>query len=263
MADDLQHLLDRIRSTSLGDQGFELRREILADTTPVPVFGNFQVSKIVSIALNPSSNEFPSKKGSRRLVHLADLGLPSDHYQCGSDSMSEAQAKQILGQCVEYFENNSYKWFDTAAMALKIGFDASFYMKDDTTVRACHTDLFPWATRAFSSLDKTLQQKFKRENQAFLQWFLSREIVTNIVILGGSTWKELNADFEFKSNLRERPKMVDAPLFEYGSVMLGEVRKPYFYSSKGPSARGSDAYKKEFHGAFGDFIRNALGRIQE
>ena len=258
---DEKVVLDRILSASLRDQSDELRREILADTTPVPVFGNFQVSQIVSIALNPSSNEFPLKKSSRRLVHLADLGLPTDYYQRGLDSMSESQAKKILEQCVHYFENNSYKWFDTAAMALKIGFDASFYKKDDTTVRACHTDLFPWATRAFSTLDKSLQQKFKRENQAFLQWFLSREIVTNIVILGGSTWKELNTDFEFKSNLRERPKMEDAPVFEYGTVMLGEVRKPYFYSSKGPSARGSDAYKKEFHEAFGKFIKNAQGCI--
>jgi hypothetical protein len=263
MADDQHYLLNRIRSVSLRDQNDELRREILADTTPVPVFGNYQLAQIVSIALNPSSNEFPSKKSSRRLVHLADLGLPADYYQRGLDSMSEAQAKKILGHCVEYFENNSYKWFDTAAIALKIGFDASFYKKDDTTVRACHTDLFPWATRAFSNLDKTLQQKFKRENQAFLQWFLSRAIVTNIVIFGGSTWKELNSDFEFKFNLRERPKIEDAPMFEYGTVMLGNVCKPYFYSSKGPSARGSDAFKKEFHGAFGDFIRNALGRIQE
>ncbi len=255
--DNENRILDRIQSASLRDQSEELRREILVDTTPVPVFGNYQVSQIVSIALNPSSNEFPARKSSRRLVHLADLGLPTDYYQRGLYSMSEAQAKKILEHCVQYFENNSYKWFDTAAMALKIGFDASFYKKDDTSVRACHTDLFPWATRAFSTLDKTLQQMFKAENQAFLQWFLSREIVTNIVILGGSTWKELNTDFEFNSNLRERPKIEDSPVFEYGIVMLGNVPKRYFYSSKGPSARGSDAYKKEFHEAFGQFIKDA------
>jgi hypothetical protein len=258
--DNEKSMLLRIQSASLRDEGDELRREILADTTPVPVFGNYQVSQIVSIALNPSSNEFPTKKSSRRLVHLADLGLSTDYYQRGLNSMSEDQAKKVLDQCVKYFENNSYKWFDTAAMALKIGFDASFYKKDGTTMRACHTDLFPWATRAFSTLDKTLQQKFKRENQAFLQWFLSREIVTNIVILGGSTWKELNTDFEFKSNLRERPKIEDAPVFEYGNVMLGNVPKRYFYSSKGPSARGSDAYKKEFHEAFGEFIAQVQGK---
>lgn len=90
-----QYLLDRIRSTSLGYQSDELRQEILADTTPVPVFGDHQVSQIVSIALNPSSNEFPAKKSSRRLVHLSDLGLPSDYYQRGLVSMSEAQAGKI------------------------------------------------------------------------------------------------------------------------------------------------------------------------
>ena len=261
MADDHHYPLDRIRSASLGDESDELRREILADTTPVPVFGDYKVSQIVTIALNPSSKEFPAKKSNRRLVHLADLGLPADYYQRGLDSMSEEQAKKILEQCVQYFENNSYKWFDTATIAIKNGFGASFYKKDDTTVRACHTDLFPWATRAFSTLDKTFQQKFKKENQAFLKWFLSRDIVTNIVILGGSTWKELITDFEFETNHRERPVMEDAPVFEYGNMMLGHVRKPYFYSSKGPSARGSDAYKKEFHAAFGEFIKNVQARI--
>jgi hypothetical protein len=262
MADDEKYLLDRIRSTSLGNASDELRREILADTTPVPVFGDYRVSQIVSIALNPSSNEFPAKKSNRRLVHLSDLGLPAEHYQLGSDSMSEVQAKKILEQCLQYFENNSYKWFDTAAMALKIGFDASFYKKDQTTVRACHTELFPWATRAFSTLDNDLQRKFKRENQAFLQWFLSREIVTSVVILGGSTWRELNTEFEFLATHRVRPKIDEAPVFECGTLTIGKVSKPYFYSSKGPSARGSDLHKREIHETFGEFIKGAQGRLR-
>lgn len=262
MADDEKYLLDRIRSTSLGNESDELRREILADTTPVPVFGDYRVSQIVSIALNPSSNEFPAKKANRRLVHLSDLGLPAEHYQHGSDSMSEVQAKKVLEQCMQYFENNSYKWFDTAAMALKIGFDASFYKKDETKVRACHTDLFPWATRAFSTLDKGLQQKFKRENRAFLQWFLSRDLVTSVVILGSSTWRELNSEFEFNATHRERPKIDEAPLFEYGIFAVGSVSKRYFYSSKGPSARGSDLQKREIHEAFGEFIKESQRRLR-
>lgn len=261
MADDEKHLLDRIRSTSLGNESDELRCEILADTTPVPVFGDYRVSQIVSIALNPSSNEFPAKKSNRRLVHLSDLGLSAEHYQHDSDSMSEVQAKKILEKCVQYFENNSYKWFDTAAIALKIGFDASFYKKDETKVRACHTDLFPWATRAFSTLDKGLQKKFKRENQAFLKWFLSRDLVTSVVILGGSTWGELGSEFDFKSIHGERPKIDEAPVFECGTVAVGSVSKPYFYSSKGPSARGSDLHKKEIHEAFGKFIKESQGRV--
>lgn len=262
MADDEKYLLDRIRSTSLGNESDELRREILADTTPVPVFGDYRVSQIVSIALNPSSNEFPAKKANRRLVHLSDLGLPAEHYQHGSDSMSEVQAKKVLEQCVQYFENNSYKWFDTAAMALTIGFDASFYKKDETKVRACHTDLFPWATRAFSTLDKGLQQKFKRENQAFLQWFLSRDLVTSVVILGESSWKELINEFEFKATHREQPEIDEAPMFEFGTFTIGSVSKPYFYNSKGPSAWGSDLYKREVHEAFGRFIKASQGRLR-
>jgi hypothetical protein len=256
-SDDEQIFLNRIRSASLGLEGGELRSEILADTTPVPVFGDYQVSQIVSIALNPSSNEFPLKKIDRRLVHLSDLDLPPDFYQRGLDSMSDAQAKKILKQCVEYFESNSYKWFDTAAMALKIGFGASFYKKDETDVRACHTDLFPWATRAFSTLDKSLQKKFKRENQAFLQWFLSREIVTSIVILGESTWKALDSEFEFKATHQAQPKINETTVFEFGTLTIGSVSKTYFYNSKGPSAWGTDLQKREIHEDFGRFIKEA------
>jgi hypothetical protein len=247
-------LINRIRSLSLGLEKEDLRREILADTTPVPIFGEYRLSPVVSIALNPSSNEFPAKKNSRRLVHLSDLDLPPDFYQRGLDSMSEVQANKILEKCAYYFENNSYKWFDTAAIALKIGFGASFYEGNQAEVRACHTDLFPWATRAFSTLDKELQQRFKRENNDFLKWFLSRDLVSSIVILGGSTWKELNKEFDFEMTHQLRPDINDAPIFHSGTLTIDSVQKRFFYSSKGPSARGSDAHKREIHEAFGAFI---------
>ena len=117
-----KQIIERIQSKLLKNEDTELRKEIIADTTPVPVFGDYRNSKIVSIALNPSSNEFPAKKSNRRLVHLSDLSISPKYYQDGLGTMSEGDATKILDQCVKYFENNSYKWFDTASVALKIGF---------------------------------------------------------------------------------------------------------------------------------------------
>lgn len=250
-------LIERIQSKLLKKESAELRSEIILDTTPVPVFGDFRISEIVSIALNPSSNEFPTKKANRRLVHLSDLSISPNYYQDGLSSMSETQALKILEQCVKYFENNSYKWFDTASVALKIGFQASFYEKDKAHVRACHTDIFPWATKAFSTLSANLRQEFKDENQNFLSWFLSRDQVTNLVILGNSTWREIESVIRFNAIYKETPKLEQPPTFEYGTFEINGNHKPYFYNSKGPSARGSDAEKHEIHELFGNFIKTA------
>lgn len=248
--------IERIQSQALKNASPEMRSEIILDTTPVPVFGDFRISEIVSIALNPSSNEFPAKKSNRRLVHLSDLNISPYYYQHGLDSMSEIHATKILEQCAKYFENNSYKWFDTAALALKVGFGASYYAKDKTEIRACHTDIFPWATNAFSTLSANLQREFKEENQKFLRWFLSRDQVTSLVILGNSTRKEIEGVLGFNALHKEIPNIMQPPTFEYGTFEIDGVRKSYFYSSKGPSARGRDAEKYEVHNLFGDFIRS-------
>ncbi len=248
-------IIERIQSKLLKNESSELRNEIIADTTPVPVFGDYKNSQIVSIALNPSSNEFPAKKSNRRLVHLSDLGISPKYYQDGLDTMSEINATRILEQCVKYFENNSYKWFDTASVALRIGFGASYYKGDKIDIRACHTDIFPWATRAFSTLNSDLQRKFKEENQKFLDWFLKRDQVTNLVILGNSTWREIESVIKFKPIHRETPEIVQPPTFEYGTFEIDGIKKPYFFNSKGPSAHGSDAQKLKIHELFGHFIK--------
>lgn len=251
-----EQMIERIQSKLLKNQTTELRKEIILDTTPVPVFGDYKNSQIVSIALNPSSNEFPAKKSNRRLVHLSDLGISSKYYQDGLDTMSEINATKILEQCVKYFENNSYKWFDTASVALKKGFGASYYKDDKSDFQACHTDIFPWATRAFSTLNSNLQRKFKEENQNFLDWFLKRDQVTNLVVLGNSTWREIESVIKFKPMHRETPEIEQPPTFEYGTFVIDGIEKPYYFNSKGPSAHGSDAQKFRIHESFGEFIKS-------
>jgi hypothetical protein len=251
-----QQMIERIQSKLLKNESPELRSEIIVDTTPVPVFGDYKKSQIVSIALNPSSNEFPAKKSNRRLVHLSDLGISPRYYQDGLGTMPETSAAKILEHCEKYFENNSYKWFDTASVAIKRGFGASYYKDDKLDLRACHTDIFPWATRAFSTLNSNLQRRFKEENHSFLNWFLKRDQVTNLVILGNSTWREIESVIKFEPLHRENPEIEQPPTFECGTFEIDGIRKPYFFNSKGPSAHGSDAQKLKIHELFGSFIKN-------
>lgn len=250
-----QLMIERVISESMRNESKDLRNEILPDTTPVPVFGDYRISKVATIALNPSSKEFPRKKENRRLMHLSDLGLSAEYYRQGLESMSADQAGHILEKCVNYFEHNSYRWFDVASKVLNIGFEASFYQKDQTKFRACHVDLFPWATRAYRELSLKTRQAFKNENKTFLNWFLSREQLTNVVILGDSTWKELSTEFEMHKLHEQRPPISDPPTFEAGVLNIAGKIKPYFFNSQGPSARGTNKRKFEIHKLFGQFIK--------
>lgn len=248
-------IIERVISKNIGRERIDLRHEILPDTTPVPVFGDYRISQIATIALNPSSNEFPKKKENRRLMHLSDLGLSPEHYRKGFNAMSAEQASYILEKCANYFEHNSYPWFDTASIALKSGFNASFYKKDETKFRACHVDLFPWATRAYRELSAKTRQEFKNENKSFLNWLLSREQLTNVVILGASTWKELSSEVEIQILHSKKVTISDPPTFEAGTLKISSQIKPYYYNSKGPSAWETDKRKIEIHKLFGQFIK--------
>ena len=53
--------------------------------------------------------------------------------------------------------------------------------------------------------------------------------------------------FIYYKSGKETPDIEQPPTFEYGTFEIGGSHKPYFYSSKGPSARGSDLEKfKDF-----------------
>jgi hypothetical protein len=116
---------------------------------------------------------------------------------------------------------------------------------------------FPLGDKSFLTLDSNLQLKFKNENQSFLSWFLQRDQVSNLVILGNSTWREIESVIKFNPVKKFVPDIKQPPKFEYGIFEIEGCRKPYFYSSKGPSSRGSDAEKLLIHELFGNFIRSS------
>lgn len=259
-------VLNRILSPQLCLTSNSMRSEILKDTTPVPIFGNYPNSKIITVGINPSSNEFPSKK-NRKLVHLSDLQLPTDYYQLGLTSMNTEQARKIDFGLINYFEleTANWDWFGHAEKSLNIGFGASYKVNYVEKI-ACHLDIFPWATKAFSRLGSDTKNEFILENSYFVQKFLAQKEITEVVILGNQAFDLL------KKQLHISPTKVESRLgpfetkFEFGTFILGDKSLRYFFTSKGPSARfdnksgKSFTYedKNEIHTAFGEFIQKLV-----
>lgn len=259
---DVEFILERIKSHALANQSLEMRKEILDDTTPVPFFGDYELANVISVGLNPSSVEFPAKKENRRLIHLSDLGLSKDHYQLAASEMSNDSALKIMAGCQNYFETNPYTWFDYAEMVNQSGFKGSFYASNKTYSRVCHTDVFPWATRRFASIPRKIQDEFKKENNKFLSWFLTRDKVNDLVVLGKQTWTELESEIPIKKVTETQEVGPNKALFEAGHFELGNKKARFFMTSQGPSVQfeiseekvGIKKAKEQIHIAFGDFI---------
>ena len=248
-------ILNRIQSKLLKSSSDVMRAQILQDTTPVPVFGRYKDSKIVTVGINPSSKEFPSGK-NRRLTHLSDVKLPSNYYQLGLNSMSTEQAMTIENGLTNYFLNDPYyDWFSYPEMVLNIGFAAS-YKSNEPQMSGCHLDIFPWATTQFSGLDKAVQKEFYTENASFIKTYLFRGVITNLIILGNDTFKLIQKQLALKINIRNSKPGPFSSTFEQGIIELESKVLPYFYTSQGPSVQfKTPEEKKVIHDAFGNFIK--------
>jgi hypothetical protein len=261
-------VIDRILSRNLGKCSEQLRNEIIQDTTPVPFFGDFENATIVSVGINPSRKEFPKIGNDRRLSHLSDLDLPRDYYQKGLSSMSNAQALSISKSLLTYFETNPYRdWFDLAETAIN-GANATFYKnkkKAHNFKIACHVDLFPWATKAYSRLDATVQREVKLENSEFLEAFITQAKLKQIIIFGNDSLLGLKMAFShLGSNLAyNKTNSKPGPFgtsFEAGYLELASHKKQFFYTKSGPSRRTTSSFtqsdKEKLHAAFAEYILN-------
>lgn len=250
-------ILDRIQSKHLKSSSDAMRAQILRDTTPVPVFGQYIDAKIVTVGINPSSNEFPTGK-NRRLTHLSDVGLPVNYYQLSLNSMSIDQAMTIENSLINYFLNDPYcDWFDYAEMVLDIGFGAS-YKSNESQKSSCHLDIFPWVTTQFSRLDLPVQKEFYQENAGFIKTFLTQKIIANLVILGSSTFDLIQKQLDLKINVKNSMPGPFSSTFEKGFFELESKILPYFYTSQGPSVQfKTPEEKKVIHVAFGNFIKES------
>jgi hypothetical protein len=144
MLSTLATLLDRLDSPAMS------ATRVIQWGCPVPSFGDLSLAQVATVGINPSNLEFMDEAGNelqgaeRRFHTLMSLGL---------DSWGEADARHletIAHSCRAYFDRNPYdRWFKRLDAVLA-GINASYYDSllhaSGLELRACHLDLFPYAT---------------------------------------------------------------------------------------------------------------------
>lgn len=259
MTSDFQKLIyQRLSGFDPSYRGRDFTSVIKGNVTPVPFFGDFRNSSIVTIAINPSTEEFsrntPSpfeeslrkprrstvRKIDRGLVHLSDLGLSQNFFHEKLRIKNPEDINTILQGLIEYFDHDSYnaKWFGKVEPVLNDAFSAS-YFSSPTTKRACHLDISPWTTLKWSSTEvQKFRNELREENQAFFRAFLSESQYEYLMILGGDTRKILdkNPDIAFDKE-REFVIPKTGPTFETGWLQISRsMKRRFFYNSFSPSA---------------------------
>lgn len=117
--------------------------DVIEWACPLPSFGDLSTSRVATLGLNPSNQEFEEKSGvelqgtSRRFPTLNSLGLQR------WPEIDTQRLCLILESCRRYFLDNPYnKWFRPLNQVV-LGTNTSFY---DASRSACHLDLVPYAT---------------------------------------------------------------------------------------------------------------------
>ena len=147
--------------------------EIVKYSTPVVSFGYPVGSRVATLGINPSSNEFqigngnkePLASSEKRLVDTEVLGLDNNQ------SLSRDQAIEVINGCYTYFNNKPYSWFDDLDNYVLKPTGSSY--KDGS---ACHLDLVQWATDPVWQNEKMSKSKRKillDSDKEFLEYQLS------------------------------------------------------------------------------------------
>jgi hypothetical protein len=174
----LSSLLERLDNKAL------LKAKVIPWSSPVPSFGDLSSSTIATLGLNPSNREFVDVHGneldgdSRRFHTLKSLGL-----QKWSDA-NTTHRKMILESCNRYFHQNPYDGWFKGLNKIISGTRASYY---DTSIKACHLDLIPYAT-ACKWTELTRQQRaLLLEVAGDTLGLLLRDSPVRLLILNGQT----------------------------------------------------------------------------
>jgi len=282
-----REISNRISGFETDASYFPFSTEVLADSTPVPFFGDYSSAEIVTVSINPSSHEFPAIEKGKRLTHLSTIKhealltakYEADFFQKGMRIEDAIAIEQIHDGMLNYFKSGNWYegWFDKPENALNIGFSASYFEnKDRFPVRAVHTDLSPWATPSWSKLSPITQNAMIDENRKFLNWFLALEQFKEVVILGNQSKEALkkssrNIQINFPFELIENGEPERVEGFDLGSFSNGIIRlqigkevveKRYFYNSYSPTVqRQNNSNQEKRYELFGAYIKKIVDRI--
>ena len=174
----LLSLLERLDNKVLS------KAQVIPWSSPIPSFGDLSCSKIATLGLNPSNREFVDIQGKeldgkfRRFHTLKSLGLRK-----WSDARA-AHRKMILESCSQYFYQNPYDgWFKGLDKIIS-GTKASYY---NSSIKACHLDLIPYATACKWTELTTQQRALLLDLAGDTLGLLLKDSPVSLLILNGQT----------------------------------------------------------------------------
>lgn len=134
-----QYFLDR------ASRPIEPELKIVPSSTPVVSFGNPLAAKTVTIGINPSSDEFCSRKKGKPLLGDDKTRLLDRSRLKVSDNqeLTREQAREVVLGCFDYFgeHKNPYHWFKVMDRWVNQPLGVSYYKNE-----VAHLDLVQWAT---------------------------------------------------------------------------------------------------------------------
>ncbi len=152
--------------------------------SPIPSFGDLTNSKIATVGLNPSNNEFLGKDGeeltgSERRFHT----LESLRLKQWSDIRHHDVAR-LLDTYTFYFQRNPYDtWFSQLEFILS-NTGTTFYGNNSS---ACHLDLVPFATRCkWTSLSTSQKALLLDQSGTFLAQCINASKLQLLILNGKS-----------------------------------------------------------------------------
>jgi ribosomal protein S27AE len=177
--DDISDLGELIqRAVSSYKRSHDSSIPITSPSIPIVYFGDLPEYmrsglKVITVGLNPSYHEFPSRNRFMRFPEAKDVNL--------SDNLSKNDANKIQKSYDNYYKIAPYNWFDSFEPILK-GLDSS-YFEGSYPNRVIHTDICsPFATDiTWSNLDDRYTSILKKEGSQF--WHKLVEIIKPDIML--------------------------------------------------------------------------------
>ena len=209
---------------------------IIANSTPVLFFGNIYNSKVATLGINPSKNEF-LKNGEelsrieRRFQTLNSLGSTSH------ENLTNEHIQKVINSCLNYFNVNPYKrWFDILENYILQKLSVSYY-----SGTACHLDIVQWATDPiWRKLDRITKNLLIKNDIEFLSIQLQVEKIDTLLINGkGAT--EIFIEY-FKPTLIKQDKLLvgnkSCNVYSYELKLKNKIVKIYAWSNNLQSTVG-------------------------
>jgi hypothetical protein len=214
---------------------------IVNDSTPVVFFGNIEKSKVATLGINPSKNEFLDNSNvllrgnQKRFETLDSLDVPK------LSNLTDIQVNNVYTACIHYFKLNPYKrWFDQLENNILVNFNVSYYLGT-----ACHLDVVQWATDPiWRNLDNDVKSALVKNDITFLESQLC-EYEIEVLLINGASATDIFTNY-FKPNLIRHDilsinngnKLETCKVYQFELRLCGKTIKVFAWSKNLQSSRG-------------------------